>query len=108
MFYVCVCVCVCVCGWCTHSLHGSLRLSLHEGHAGGLVVVRVDRGHHLPADGVEDGQRGQGPGDLAVLGQVPQLLGGLLDGAVVHQLDAAPTEEEKKKRKRRSRRGYVT
>ena len=102
-----MCVCVCVCVVCTHSLHGPLRLSLHEGHAGGLVVVRVDGGHHLPADGVEDRQCGQRPGDLAVLGHVPQLLGGLLDGAVVHQLDAAPTEEKKKKKKR-SRRGYVT
>lgn len=45
-------------------------------------------GHHLPAHRVEDGQRGQGPGDLSVLRHAPQLLGGLLDGAVVHQLDA--------------------
>lgn len=43
--------------------------------------------YHLPAHRVEDGQRGQRPGDLTVLGHAPQLLGGLLDGAVVHQLN---------------------
>lgn len=65
------------------------RLCLHEGHAGGLVVVGVDGRHHLATDGVKDGQGGERPGDLAVLRHAPQLLGGLLDGAVVHQLDAA-------------------
>lgn len=64
------------------------RLRLHERHAGGLVAVGVDGGHHLAADGVEDGQRGERPGDLAVLRHAPQLLAGLLDGAVMHQLDA--------------------
>lgn len=48
----------------------------------------MNGGHHLPADRVEDGQGGQRPGDLTVLGHPPQLLGGLLDGAVVNQLDA--------------------
>jgi len=67
----------------------SSRLCLHEGHAGGLVVVWVKGRHHLAADGVEDGQGGEGPGDLPVLGHDPQLLAGLLDGAVVNQLDAA-------------------
>lgn len=64
------------------------RLCLHKRHAGGLVVVRVDGRHHLPADWVEDGQGGERPGDLAVFGHAPQLLGGLLDSAVMHQLDA--------------------
>ena len=64
------------------------RLCLHEGHAGGLVVVGVEGRHHLAADRVEDGQSGERPGDLAVLRHAPQLLGGLLDGAVVNQLDA--------------------
>lgn len=70
----------------TPSLHS--RLSLHERHAGGLVVVGVYRGHHLPADRVEDGQRGKRPGDLPVLGHASQLFAGLLDGAVMNQLDA--------------------
>lgn len=48
----------------------------------------MDGRHHLPANRIEDGQGGEGPGDLAVLGHAPQLLGGLLDGAVVNQLDA--------------------
>lgn len=69
------------------------RLRLHERHAGGLVAVGVDGRHHLAADRVEDGQRGEGPGDLAVLGHAPQLLAGLLDGAVVDQLDAAQAGE---------------
>lgn len=64
------------------------RLRLHERHAGGLVAVGVDGRHHLAADRVEDGQRGEGPGDLAVLGHAPQLFAGLLDGAVMDQLDA--------------------
>lgn len=64
------------------------RLRLHERHAGGLVAVGVDGRHHLAADRVEDGQGGERPGDLAVLRHAPQLLAGLLDGAVVHQLDA--------------------
>lgn len=64
------------------------RLCLHEGHAGGLVVVRVDGRHHLTADRVENRKCGQRPGDLTVLGHAPQLLAGLLDGAVVDQLDA--------------------
>lgn len=68
------------------------RLRLHEGHAGGLVVVGVDGRHHLTTDWVEDGQRGEGPGDLAVLGHAPEFLGGLLDGAVVNQLDAGGAE----------------
>lgn len=68
---------------CIHS-----RLCLHEGHAGGLEVVRVDGRHHLAADWVEDGQGGEGPGDLPVLRHAPQLLAGLLDGAVVDELDA--------------------
>ena len=49
----------------------------------------MDGRHHLAAHGVEDGQSGEGPGDLTVLGHVPQLLGGLLDGAVVNELNAA-------------------
>lgn len=64
------------------------RLCLHEWHAGGLVVVRVDGRHHLAADRVEDGQGGERPGDLPVLRHAAQLLSGLLDGAVVNQLDA--------------------
>lgn len=67
------------------------RLCLHEGHAGGLVVVRVDGWHHLAADWVEDRQGGEGPRDLPVLRHAPQLLAGLLDGAVVNQLDAGET-----------------
>ena len=76
-------MCVCVCVRCRHS-----RLRLHEGHAGGLVAVGVQRGHHLPGDRVEHGQGGQRPGDLPALRHAPQLLGGLLDGAVVNHLDA--------------------
>ena len=64
------------------------RLRLHEGHAGGLIVVGVDGRHHLATDRVEDGQRGERPRDLPVLRHAPQLLAGLLDGAVVNQLDA--------------------
>lgn len=64
------------------------RLRLHERHAGRLVVVGVDGRHHLAADRVEDGQRGERPGDLAVLRHAPQLFAGLLDGAVMDQLDA--------------------
>lgn len=64
------------------------RLCLHEGHAGGLKAVGVDGRHDLAADRVEDGQGGEGPRDLPVLRHVPQLLAGLLNGAVVHQLDA--------------------
>lgn len=48
----------------------------------------MDGWHHLSADRVEDGQRGERPGDLAVLGHAPQLFAGLLDGAVMDQLDA--------------------
>lgn len=43
------------------------RLCLHQRHAGGLVVVGVDGWNHLTADWVEDGQRGERPGDLPVL-----------------------------------------
>lgn len=64
------------------------RLCLHERHAGGLVVVVVDGWHHLTADWVEDGQSGEGPGDFPVLRHPTQFLGGLLDGAVVNQLNA--------------------
>lgn len=70
----------------SEALHSRLRL--HQGHAGGLVVVRVDGWHHLAADWVEDGQGGERPGDLTVLGHAPQLLCGLLDGTVMNQLDA--------------------
>lgn len=70
----------------TKSLNSRLRL--HEGHAGGLIVVGMDGRHHLTADWVEDGQGGERPGDLTVLRHAPQLLGGLLDRAVVNQLDA--------------------
>lgn len=52
----------------------------------------MDGRHHLPADRVENRQRGQRPGDLAVLRHAAQLLGGLLDGAVVDQLDATDGE----------------
>lgn len=48
----------------------------------------MDGRHHLAADWVEHGQGGERPGDLPVLRHAPQLLGGLLDGAVVNQLDA--------------------
>lgn len=48
----------------------------------------MDGRHHLAADWVEDGQGGEGPGDLPVLRHAAQLLAGLLDGAVVNQLDA--------------------
>ncbi len=48
----------------------------------------MDGRHHLAADRVEDGQGGEGPGDLPVLRHAPKLLAGLLDGAVVNQLDA--------------------
>lgn len=68
--------------------HSNSRLRLHEGHAGGLIVVGVDGRHHLAADRVEDGQGGEGPRDLPILRHAPQLLAGLLDGAVVNQLDA--------------------
>lgn len=64
-----------------------IRLCLHEGHTGGLIVVGVDGRHHLAADRVEDRQGGEGPGDLPVLRHAPQLLAGLLYGAVVNQLD---------------------
>lgn len=48
----------------------------------------MDGRHHLAADWVEDGKGGEGPGNLPVLRHAPQLLAGLLDGAVVNQLDA--------------------
>lgn len=48
----------------------------------------MDGRHHLATDRVEDGQRGERPGDLAVLRHAPQLFAGLLDGAVMDQLDA--------------------
>lgn len=70
------------------------RLCLHQRHAGGLVVVGVDGWNHLAADWVEDGQRRERPGDFPVLWHAPQLLGGLLDGAVVNQLDAGGGEKQ--------------
>lgn len=48
----------------------------------------MDGRHHLAADRVEDGQRGERPGDFPVLRHVAHLFGGFLDGAVVDQLDA--------------------
>lgn len=69
------------------------RLCLHKGHAGGLVVVWMDGWHHLTTDRVEDGQGGEWPGDLTVLRHGPQLLGGLLDGALVDQLDTGESRD---------------
>lgn len=48
----------------------------------------MDGRHHLAAERVEGGQGGERPGDLAVLRHAPQLFAGLLDGAVMQQLDA--------------------
>lgn len=70
------------------------RLGLHEWHAGSLVVFWVDWRHHLSTHRVEDGQCGERPGDLPVLWHAPQLLCWLLNGAVVHQLDAGKIKKQ--------------
>lgn len=64
------------------------RLGLHEWHACSLVVFWVDWRHHLSTHWVEHRQCGKRPGDLPVLGHAAQILCRLLNGAVVHQLDA--------------------